>query len=220
MPIYLDSAEIDDARAAEELGFVKGITTNPSLMNAVTRDPLSHAEKLLASTEFPEIYYQPCGAYRSMVEEAESAVALAPGRIVVKLPATPAGARIAARLAENGTRVAMTAAQSANAMIAAEALGAFAVIPYVDRALRDPRTDNNLVRSLASVRRGDTMIVAASVKNGGQFTQAFTDGADVVSAPLNVLRQVLDHPASLEAERDFGAVYAQRSLTTDTREGA
>jgi transaldolase len=219
MTIYLDSADLDDARAAAELGFVRGITTNPNLMRPITSDPLAHTAELLADTDFPEIYYQPCGAYRSLTDEARSAVALAPERIVIKLPATPGGVGIAAKMIGCGARVALTAAQTPNAMIVAEALGAEAVIPYVDRALRDPRTDNNLVCSLASVRRRGTRIIAASVKNGGQFSQAFVDRADVVSAPLDVLRQVLDHPASLEAEQDFGEAYGAHSLVLATFEG-
>ena len=205
--IYLDSADLDDVTAASRLAFVHGVTTNPSLMRVVTKDPLKHAGELLASTTLMDFYYQPSGAYSSLLDEAEAAWSLDPQRVILKLPSTATGIRVAKGLTDRGIRVALTAAQTPNAMIAAEAIGCHAVIPYVDRAWRDPRVGSGLVADLAKVRRGTTQIVAASVKNVGQFTQAFVDGADAVTAPLDVLEQVLNHPAALEAELAFADEY-------------
>ncbi|MGZ3147790.1 transaldolase family protein [Lentzea chajnantorensis] len=207
MTVLLDSADLNDVSAAAALGFVTGVTTNPTLLRQVTSDPLTHAAELLAATDFPEVYYQPTGAHGDLLDEALQAWKLAPERIVLKVPATPGGAVLAQRLVREGVPVSLTAAQSPNAMIIAEAIGAASVIPYVDRAWRDPRIGNDLVRQLAALRRGSTRIVAASVKNAGQFTQAFADGADAVTAPLGVLTQVLAHPAALEAEQAFAGEY-------------
>lgn len=63
MTNYLDSADPGEARAADGLGFVAGVTTNPTLMRSVTTDPLKHARELLAETGFAELYHQPSGAY-------------------------------------------------------------------------------------------------------------------------------------------------------------
>ncbi|MUL41438.1 hypothetical protein FZ103_09670 [Streptomonospora sp. PA3] len=205
--ILLDSAALDDAAWASGAGFVRGITTNPTLLRRETGDPLGHAEKILATAGFGELYYQPTGAYGDAAEEAESAWALDRQRVILKLPATASGAALAATLASRGARVALTAAQSPLAMIAAESIGCSAVIPYLDRALRDPHTDSRLLRALAEVRRKATPIVAASVKSTAQILQAFTDGADAVTAPRAVLEELLQHPASLEAERRFAAEY-------------
>lgn len=207
MAIYLDSADPDDLATAAEMGFVTGVTTNPTLMHAATEDPLKHAAQLLAAAELVEFFYQPTGAYGSALEEALAARDLDPERVVLKLMATPAGLRLAGILVAKGARVALTAAQTPVTMAVAEAAGCVAVIPYVDRAWRDARTESHLVRALAGVRRADTRIVAASIKNVGQLTQAFVDGADTVSAPLDVLRQVLDHPAPGEAEQAFAAEF-------------
>jgi transaldolase len=215
--IYLDSADPDDLAKAAEMGFVTGVTTNPSLMHAVTEDPLKQASQLLAAAELVEFFYQPTGAYGSAEEEALAARDLDPGRVVLKLMATPAGVRLAGTLVARGARVALTAAQTPVTMAVAEATGCVAVIPYVDRAWRDGRTDSHLVRALAGVRRAGTRIVAASIKNVGQLTQAFVDGADTVSAPLDVLQQVLDHPAALEAEEAFAAEYGTGAELADPR---
>jgi transaldolase len=208
MSIYLDSADLDEARLAIRLGFVKGVTTNPSLLRPHATDPLRHAAEFLAAMNFSEFFYQPTGAYGNTRDEAVAAYSLDPERVILKLPATPDGVALAASLIEDqGIRVALTAAQTPNALIVAEAVGCVAVIPYVDRAMRDPRTDSDVVRALAQVRKGHTRIVAASVKNFGQFTQAFVAGADAVTAPLAVLEQVLSHPAGLEAEQAFAEEY-------------
>lgn len=207
MALLLDSADLNDVSAAAGLGFVTGVTTNPTLLRQVTAEPVKHLAELLGATDVPDVYYQPTGAHGDLLDEALEAWTLDPERIVLKVPATPGGAVLAARLVARGARVSLTAAQSPNAMIVAEAIGCASVIPYVDRAWRDPRIGNDLVRSLAGVRRGATLIVAASVKNAGQFTQAFADGADAVTAPLSVLEQVLNHPAGLEAEQAFAGEY-------------
>ena len=201
--LLLDSAAIDDAARAAELGFVRGITTNPTLLRPHTTDPLRHCRELLAAANPPELFYQPTGAYGPWDREAAQAWELDPHRVVVKVPATGAGAALAAALIGRGARVAFTAVQAPHAMLVAQSLGCVAVIPYLDRGLRDPRVDTELLRRLAELRRGPTRIVAASVKNTAQVLSAFRDGADAVTAPLPVLEALLSHPAALEAEAAF-----------------
>ncbi|MFY1668670.1 transaldolase family protein [Plantactinospora sp. WMMB334] len=188
------------------------MTTNPTLMRRCAEDPLRHCSDLLAKSGELEFFYQPCGAYGEIEAEAWAAWRLDPERVTLKLMFTPAGIALARRLCDAGVRVALTAAQSPHAMVVAESIGCAAVIPYLDRAWRDPRTETHLVRALGALRRGDTQIVAASVKNVGQFTQAYLDGADAVSAPLEVLHGVLRDPAADEAEQTFTAEYAGTAL--------
>lgn len=205
--ILLDSANLDDIARARALGFVRGVTTNPTLMRKEADDPRRHLERIAAAVEPLELFYQPTGAQASLADEADAVFRL-DRRIVLKLPATPDGVALAGAMVGRGAAVALTAVQSAPAMIVAEAIGCTAVIPYVDRALRDVRTDPQLVSALARLRRRrETRIVAASIKSVGQFVTAFLDGADAVTAPLAVLEALLAHPAALEAERQFAAEY-------------
>jgi transaldolase len=220
MAIYLDSADPDDLATAAQMGFIAGVTTNPSLMHAATEDPLKHAAQLLAAAPLLEFFYQPTGAYGSLLEEARAAQDLDPQRVVLKLMATPAGVSLAGTLIAKGARVALTAAQTPVTMAVAEAAGCVAVIPYVDRAWRDGRTESHLIRALVEVRQADTRIVAASVKNIGQLTQAFVDGADTVSASLDVLQQLLDHPASVEAEHAFTAEFGAAGVAVQAGTGS
>ncbi len=103
MAILLDSASLEDAAAAAKLGFVRGITTNPALMARETKEPLAHLTRLLEA--FPEgpICYQPTGsAYEEMDAQARAASALAPDRIVAKLPATLEAITLATALLKDG----------------------------------------------------------------------------------------------------------------------
>lgn len=207
MAILLDSASLDDAAAAAALGFVRGITTNPALMAKETREPLAQLERLLAA--FPEgpICYQPTRtAHAEMEEEARAAVALAPERVVAKLPATLEAITLAAALKADHIRSALTAVYSpAQALLAHEA-GCVWIIPYVDRAAR--HSAGAVVAEQAALLErlhSGTRILAASLKTAPQVVQAVLDGAHDVTAPLEVIRALPAHPLTESAVREFAA---------------
>jgi transaldolase len=207
MAILLDSASLDEAAAAAALGFVRGITTNPALMARETREPLAHLEQLLQV--FPEgpVCYQPTRpATTEMEREAREALALDPSRVVAKLPATLDAITLAARLRDEGYRCALTAVYSpAQALLAHEA-GCAWVIPYVDRAAR--HAAGHVVEELAAVLErvgSETRVLAASLKTSQQVTDAVLDGADDITAPLDVIRALPAHPLTESAVREFAA---------------
>jgi transaldolase len=209
MAILLDSASLDDAAAAAALGFVRGITTNPALMARETREPLAHLGRLLQAFPAGAVCYQPTRpSPEEMEREARAALALAPDRVVAKLPATLEAISLAAALHAEGFRCALTAVYSpAQALLAHEA-GCAWVIPYVDRAAR--HSAGHVVEELAAVleRLGsDTRILAASLKTSQQVTDAVLDGSDDVTAPLAVIRALPAHPLTESAVREFAAAW-------------
>jgi transaldolase len=147
--IHLDSASLSDIAAAMESGFVTGVTTNPKLMRIETFDPLAHLRRILKEFDAIDVYYQPTGYDEDHQSEASTAVSIASDRVVVKVPATTRGIALASNLITQGARVSLTAAQYPEAMLLAEAAGCESVIPYVDRAQRDPSVPSRLVASLA-----------------------------------------------------------------------
>jgi transaldolase len=207
MAILLDSASLDDAAAAAKLGFVRGITTNPALMALETTDPLAHLARLLEA--FPEgpICYQPTrSTFEEMNEQARTAAALAPERVVAKLPATLEAITLATELKRDGVKSALTAVYSpAQALLAHEA-GCAWIIPYVDRAAR--HSAGAVVMEQAAVLEqldSSTRILAASLKSAPQVVEAVLDGAHDVTAPLDVLRALPAHPLTESAVREFAA---------------
>lgn len=203
--LFLDSASLDDARAAGDLGFVEGITTNPSLL---AREGPPAQEQIGALLEaFPgTVFYQPVSVEPDDAAEAIRRVSSgAPGRVVGKLPALPSLFPIAARLTREGITCAMTAVYSPGQAIVAAASGVRWVIPYVNRAKRLTGGDD-LVPNLWSVLdgRGDRpSILAASIKSADELVQAFVDGADAVSAPLAILEELGEHPLTRSAVEGF-----------------
>jgi len=198
---------VDDAAAAAELGFVHGITTNPALMARETKEPLAHLERLLAAFPAGPICYQPTRtSYDEMAEEARAAAALAPGRVVAKLPATLDGIRLATALHKDDMPSALTAVYSpAQALLAHEA-GCMWVIPYVDRAAR--HSADAVVIDLAAVLEqldSATRILAASLKTAPQVVEAVLDGSHDVTMPLDVIRGLPAHPLTESAVREFAA---------------
>jgi transaldolase len=207
MAILLDSASLDDAVAAAKLGFVRGITTNPALMARETKEPLAHLARLLEAFPAGPICYQPTrSTYQEMEEQARTATALAPDRVVAKLPATLEGITLATVLHRDGIDSALTAVYSpAQALLAHEA-GCLWIIPYVDRAAR--HSAGAVVLEQAAILEqldSPTRILAASLKTAAQVVESILDGAHDVTAPLDVLRALPAHPLTESAVREFAA---------------
>jgi transaldolase len=209
MAVLLDSASVDDAAAAAELGFVHGITTNPALMARASSQPLPHLGRLLTAFPRGPLCYQPTStSFAKIGEEARTAFALAPDRIVIKLPATLEAIRAAGALVEEGIRCALTAVYSPAQALLAHEVGCVWVIPYVDRAARQSVGGMVVVDSLAAILtslQSGTRILAASLKSGPQVVEAILHGAHDITAPLEVLVGLPTHPLTESAVREFSA---------------
>jgi transaldolase len=215
MAILLDSASLDDAAKAAELGFVSGVTTNPTLMARETAEPRAQLSRLLKAFPCGPVFYQPtAGSVSGLEDEARAAAALAPDRVVIKLPATTVGIQAAATLTEEGVRCALTAVYSQAQALLAHETGCAWAIPYVDRAARQGAGGLDLVAALAAVLtqlRSDTRILAASLKNGPQVIESILRGAHDVTAALGVLLELPEHPLSESAAQEFAAAARSRS---------
>ena len=210
MAVLLDSASLDDAAAAAELGFVRGITTNPALMARETKEPLAHLERLLAAFPTGPICYQPTRtSHAEMNDEARAAASLAPDRVVAKLPATLDAITLASALTGDGIRCALTAVYSPAQALLAHEVGCVWVIPYVDRAARHSagRVVDEQAAILARLQ-SSTRILAASVKSPQQVVDSILHGAHDITAPLEVLRALPAHPLTESAVREFAAAWA------------
>ena len=201
--IYLDSAIIGEAKIAIELGWIKGITTNPTLLK---KSPLSPEETLHQLTEIcpGELYYQLCATdFDNMVAEAKKAVTLIGNKIVLKIPATDLGFRVTAHLSSE-IACSVTAIYSpAQAAIAKEA-GAKYAIAYVNRATRLLGDGFILVREMADILQGsDTEILAASIKSPQEAVATLQAGAHHLTLPLNILQQMTTHELSDQTVNQF-----------------
>lgn len=204
----LDSASLDDAAIAADLGFVRGVTTNPILAaESGFPDPRDRVERLLAAFPAGRVYHQ-LEAEDDEAAAAEIAAvrAASPERVVFKLPATPWHFQLAARLREQDVPVSMTAVYTESQLLLAGSVGAESVICYVDRAARLRPGGHRLVSQLRAAKEAgapETRLIAASVKSAPQAVQAVLDGADAVTAPLGVLQEMAVDPLTEQALDGF-----------------
>jgi transaldolase len=203
MSLYLDSAIISEAKIASKFGWVKGITTNPTLL---AKSDLSPAETLLKLKEVigGELYYQVTASdFEGMVTEGKAAFELIGNQTVLKIPATPVGFEVVAHLSPH-INCSVTAIYSpAQAVVAMEA-GAKYAIAYVNRATKLLGDGVGLVREMASVVAGSpTKILAASVKSPLEAVETLKAGAHCLTLPLPVLEAMAVHELSEKTVEEF-----------------
>ena len=201
--IYLDSALIEDAQTAIEMGWVKGITTNPTLLAKSELSPRECLKKLAAICP-GELYYQLYATtYEQMVTEAHQAREIIGEKLVLKIPATELGFRTTAHLSSE-IDCSVTAIYSpAQAAIASEA-GAKYAIAYVNRATRLLGDGLELVRSMSKVlENSKTEILAASLKSPAEAAATLQAGAKHLTVPMPILKAMTNHDLSVATVAEF-----------------
>ena len=201
--IYLDSALVEEAQQAAAMGWVKGITTNPTLLNKSELAP-EECLKRLSAIAPGELYYQLCATdFDTMVEEADRAAKLIGNKIVLKIPATELGFRVTAHLSSE-IACSVTAIYSpAQAAIASEA-GAKYAIAYVNRATRLLGDGLALVRQMSDIlSQSNTQILAASIKSPEEAAATLQAGAHHLTVPMTILKAMTSHELSTKTVAEF-----------------
>lgn len=201
--IYLDSALVREAEIATKWGWVKGITTNPTLLAKSDLPPETTLEKL-AVISSGELYYQLTASnFEGMIAEGRRAFEIIGEKTVLKIPATNIGFQVVAYLSKE-IPCSVTAIYSpAQAAIAKEA-GAKYAIAYVNRATRLLGDGLALVRDMADVLKGsNTQILAASLKSPQEAAAALQAGAHHLTVPLTLLQAMTAHELSDRTVAEF-----------------
>lgn len=203
MPIYLDSAVPEEAQAAVQTGWLYGITTNPTLL---AQSGLSPVETFQALAKLPvqEVYYQVSSRdLDRMKHEVGIAEDLLGDKLVVKIPPTPAGFRLAAELSPTHKTCLTAIFSPAQALVAREA-GADYIAVYVNRATKWMGDGLALTRSLAEALAGSkTEILAASLKSVEEVVAAFNAGAQRLTLPMEILLALTENEHAARAVEMF-----------------
>lgn len=204
MAIYLDSAKLEEARRAKDLGWVYGVTTNPSLMAKAGVAPETVLSEL-NQLRFHEVYYQLVSEdLDKMLLEAHSASELVQN-LVLKIAPTENGFRF---VAQHGSEFpcCVTAIFDPSQALVARAAGARYIAVYVNRATKQLGDGLALVNSLANVLAGSqTEILAASLKSAKETVVAFLAGAQHITVPFELLMSLSSHPLSQQTLKQFNA---------------
>jgi transaldolase len=200
MKFFIDTANLDQIKEAQDLGVLDGVTTNPSLM---AKEGISGAENILNHYKsICEIVEGDVSAevistdFEGMVEEGEALAALHP-QIVVKLPMIKAGIKACKYFSDKSIRTNVTLVFSAGQALLAAKAGATYVSPFIGR-LDDISTDGlNLIAEIRLIYDNygfGTEILAASVRHTMHVIDCAKIGADVMTGPLSSIEGLLRHP--------------------------
>ena len=200
MKFFIDTANLEQIREANDLGILDGVTTNPSLM---AKEGISGNEAILQHyRSICEIVDGAISAevlsttYEEMIAEGEILAAIHPN-IVVKIPMIKDGVKALKYFSDKGIKTNCTLIFSAGQALLAAKAGASYVSPFLGR-LDDISTDSlNLIEEIRLILDNyffETEILAASVRNSMHIINCAKIGADVVTCPIQPILSLLKHP--------------------------
>jgi len=213
MKFFIDTANLDQIREANDLGVLDGVTTNPSLM---AKEGIKGVENQRHHyVEICNIVNGDVSAeviatdYEGMIREGEELVALNP-HIVVKIPCIANGIKAIKYFSEKGIRTNCTLVFSVGQALLAAKAGATYVSPFVGR-LDDICSDGvELIAQIVELYRTygyKTQVLAASIRHTQHIMQCAAVGADVVTCPLSAIMGLLNHPLTDAGLAKFLADY-------------
>lgn len=200
MKFFIDTANLDQIKEAQDLGVLDGVTTNPSLM---AKEGITGTENITQHyLDICEIVDGDVSAevistdFEGMVREGEVLAALHP-QIVVKVPMIKDGIKALKYFSDNGIKTNCTLVFSAGQALLAAKAGATYVSPFIGR-LDDISTDGlaliEQIRLIYDNYDYDTEILAASVRHTMHVIECAEIGADVITGPLSSIVGLLKHP--------------------------
>jgi transaldolase len=208
MTLYLDSADLDEAREASSLGFVAGCTTNPALLARAGHTRPLEAIRQLADLFSGTVFYQVMeSSAQGMAREAPPVLELG-SNVGLKVPATLEGFKFAAEFSPRA-QIAITAVFSPSQAILAAEAGAHFALPYINRLTRFVGDGAGVVAEIGAALDGTPCaLLVAGIKSPAEAVAARLAGADHLSLPLDVLKAMADNPLTTSALRDFEATWA------------
>lgn len=217
MKFFIDTANVEDIRKANDMGVICGVTTNPSLIAKEGRDFNEVIKEITTIVDGPI-----SGEVKATTEDAEGMIA--EGRqiaaihpnMVVKIPMTAEGLKAVKVLSKEGIPTNVTLVFSANQALLAARAGASYVSPFLGR-LDDISTPGiDLISDIVQIFDNyglETEIIAASVRNPIHVTDCALAGAHIATVPYGVIEQMTKHPLTdagiVKFQADYKAVFRE-----------
>jgi transaldolase len=211
MKFFVDTADVAAIRELADLGMVDGVTTNPSLIMKSGRDIKEVTKEICAITPGPVSAETVALDADGMIAEGRELAKIA-DNIAIKVPLTWAGLKACKVLSDEGRMVNVTLCFSANQALLAAKAGATFISPFIGR-LDDLNLDG--MQLIADIRQiydnygFTTNILAASIRTVNHMTEAAKIGADVATAPPEVIRKMAQHPLTDKGLETFLADWAK-----------
>ena len=217
MKFFIDTANVDDIRKANDMGVICGVTTNPSLIAKEGRDFNEVIKEITSIVDGPisgEVKATTVDA-EGMIKEGREIAAIHPN-MVVKIPMTVEGLKAVKVLSAEGIKCNVTLIFSANQALLAARAGAAYVSPFLGRLDDISQPGIQLIEDIVGIFSNydiQTEIICASVRNPIHITDCALAGADIATVPYKVIEQMVHHPltdAVIEKfQKDYKAVFGE-----------
>ncbi len=211
MEFFLDTANIDEIRAAKKQGLLDGVTTNPTLLSREGGDWREQAKVICAEVEGPVSLEVVGETAEEMLKEAEDLVNFGK-QVVIKVPMTGEGLIATKALSRKGIKTNVTLIFSPlQALLAAKA-GATYVSPFVGRLDAIGTDGMELVSQIRTIFDNygyETKIIVASVRNPMHVLDSALVAADVATIPFKVINEFVKHPLTDKGLEAFNADWAK-----------
>ena len=215
MKFFIDTANVEDIKKANDMGVICGVTTNPSLIAKEGRDFNQVIAEIASIVDGPisgEVKATTVDA-EGMIKEGREIAAIHPN-MVVKIPMTVEGLKAVKVLSAEGIKTNVTLIFTANQALLAARAGATYVSPFLGRLDDISTAGIDLIQDIVQIFDNyglETEIIAASIRNPIHVTDCALAGAHIATVPYNVIVQMTKHPltdAGIEKfQKDYRAVF-------------
>ena len=217
MKLFIDTANVEDIRKANDMGVICGVTTNPSLIAKEGRDFKEVIKEIAEIVDGPisgEVKATTVDA-EGMIKEGREIAAIHPN-MVVKIPMTVEGLKAVKVLSKEGIKTNVTLIFSANQALLAARAGATYVSPFLGRLDDISSPGINLIEDIVQIFDNyglETEIIAASIRNPIHVTDCALAGASIATIPYSVIEQMTKHPLTDQGiekfKKDYIAVFGE-----------
>ncbi len=206
MKLFIDTANLDEIKKANDMGIVCGVTTNPSLIAKEGRDFHKTIQEIAEIVDGPISAEVIAIESDNMVEEA-LVLSKIHKNVVIKIPMTEEGLKAVKILSSKGIKTNVTLIFSAAQALLAAKAGATYVSPFLGR-LDDVGLDGLiLIEEIVDIFNNhidiNTEIIAASIRNPIHVTKAASLGCHIATVPFKILNQMLNHPLTDKGIKQF-----------------
>ena len=217
MKFFIDTANVDDIRKANDMGVICGVTTNPSLIakeGRVFEEVIAEIASIVDGPISGEVKATTTDA-EGMIKEGREIAKIHPN-MIVKIPMTVEGLKAVKVLAAEGIKTNVTLIFTANQALLAARAGATYVSPFLGRLDDISVRGVDLISEIAeifAVAGVETEIIAASVRNTIHVTDCALAGADIATVAYKVIEQMTHHPLTdagiKKFQEDYKAVFGE-----------
>lgn len=217
MKLFIDTANVEDIRKANDMGVICGVTTNPSLIAKEGRDFNEVIKEIASIVDGPisgEVKATTTDA-EGMVKEGREIAAIHPN-MVVKIPMTVEGLKAVKVLSAEGIKTNVTLIFSANQALLAARAGATFVSPFRGRLDDINQPGISLIEDIVTIFENyglETEVIAASIRSTVHVNDCALAGADIATIPYSVIEQMTKHPLTDQGiekfQKDYKAVFGE-----------